>query len=85
MKEFIEIRETLPEFSRTEIIRIRDLIKMFKGEGDSGDTIHFVFYDTATRTQRTFIAAYRTNLARDIAFASYEDELNVAIPLRKAL
>lgn len=87
MKEFIEIRESAnpSDFTRTEVIRTKDLIKMFKGEGDTGETIHFIFYDTATGMQRCFIAAYGNNLARDIAFASYEAELDVAVPARKSL
>lgn len=87
MKDFIEIRDTADpaEFTHTEVIRTSDLIKMFKGEGDSGETIHFVFYDTAIGRQRTFIAAYGTTTARDIAFDSYEEALGVAVPARKSL
>ena len=87
MKEFIEIRDTseYAGFSHTEVIKTKSLIKMFKGEGDCGETIHFVFYDEAIGQQREFIAAYPNTITRDIAFSHYEAELDVAFSTKKAI
>lgn len=73
---FIEIKENRDGITVTETIRIEDLIKMFKCEGDMGDGIGFEFFDQVANKRRQFMARYPTVFIRDVAWDEYQKELN---------
>lgn len=73
---FIEIKENRDGITITETIRIEDLLKMFKCEGDMGDGIGFEFFDRIANKRRQFMARYPNTYIRDVAWDEYQKELN---------
>lgn len=78
MERFVKVMNTFGdngEHTETEIIRVSDLIKIFKVDGDTGTAIGFVFNDATRRTREDWRYECKTEYARDVLFGEYERQL----------
>lgn len=74
---FIEIKNTDVDsgIENTEIIRLDNLLKMYKEYGNMGDGIAFEFMDPVINERRTFVARYKSTSLRDKAWDDYNEQL----------
>ena len=90
MMKFLRVKDSVEDINgnvnyREELIRIDNIVKVFKGEGDTGQTIHVDFYDVSNRNTnidgwkgiRKYIEQFDSTVQRDRRFEEIAEALAI--------